>query len=83
MNRTVKTVALATLVAATAVSLTACDPSGSEPTGTVVARTGGAPMKAKGATLIVHTKDGKTATVVLPAGIYESCYIGEPYPKCK
>jgi hypothetical protein len=79
MNKTVA----AALIAATALTaLTACDP-GTEPTGTVTSRTGGAPMAGKGATLLVTGKDGKTATVTLPAGVYESCHVGSAYPKCK
>jgi hypothetical protein len=77
-----KTVATA-LIAATAITgLTACNP-GTEPTGTVTHRTGGAPMAGKGATLTVTGKDGKTAVVSIPAGVYESCHVGMQYPKCK
>jgi hypothetical protein len=77
-----KTVATA-LIAATAITgLTACDP-GTEPTGIVTSRAGGNPMAGKGATLLITAKDGKTAHVTIPAGVYESCHVGSQYPKCK
>jgi hypothetical protein len=79
-----KTAATALLTAAVALGATACNTDDSANVkGTVTGRHGGAPMKGKGATLIVTSKDGKTATVYIPAGLYEGCYIGASFPACK
>lgn len=79
-----KTVATALLATTALTGLTACNTDDtSNVKGTVTGRTGSAPMTAKGATLTVTGKDGKTSVVTIPAGTYESCSMGAKYPACK
>lgn len=79
-----KAVATALITATVALGATACNTDDTATiTGTVTSRAGGNPMAGKGATLLVTAKDGKTAHVIIPAGVYESCHVGSQYPACK
>jgi hypothetical protein len=79
-----KTIAATVIASTVALGATACNMDDtSNVKGTVTARIGGAPFKAKGVTLTVNDKQGHTHSVVIPAGLYEGCYIGAQYPACK